>query len=172
MLVYETDRALPLRGVPAFSASWSKTYFSGHCSIHELPVVLPQFKQLIFQSLSTLAACNWPWHHSISQDKQYGQLSPCGHLGAITDTPIMRQQLNPRQKYITNVWPKEIPATYYGLSILRTLTRGPEGVRNKGSWLYSGYQAPVVQKAGNYIQRINHYPADKMYSNQYILSAG
>ena len=35
MLVYETDRALPLRGVPAFSASWSKTYFSGHCSIHE-----------------------------------------------------------------------------------------------------------------------------------------
>ena len=29
----------------------------------------------------------------------------------------------------------EINSCYYGLSLLRTLTCGPEGVRNKGSWL-------------------------------------
>ena len=32
--------------------------------------------------------------------------------------------------------------------------------------------APAVQKADNSIQCINRYPVDKMYSNQYILSAG
>ena len=31
---------------------------------------------------------------------------------------------------------------------------------------------PVVQRADNSIQWINRYPADKMYSNQYICSAG
>ena len=32
--------------------------------------------------------------------------------------------------------------------------------------------APVVERADNSIQWINRYPADKMYSNQYILSSG
>jgi len=31
---------------------------------------------------------------------------------------------------------------------------------------------PVVQRLDNFIHWINHYPADKMHSNQYILSAG
>ena len=31
---------------------------------------------------------------------------------------------------------------------------------------------PFVQTADNSIQWINRYPADKLYSNQYILSAG
>ena len=38
------------------------------------------------------------------------------------------------------------------------------------SWA-KGARAPVVQRADNSIQPINHYPKDKMYSSQYILSA-
>ena len=34
------------------------------------------------------------------------------------------------------------------------------------------HQAPVVQRADNSIQRITHYPIDKMYQFQYILSTG
>ena len=33
-------------------------------------------------------------------------------------------------------------------------------------------QTPVVQRVDNVIQWINRYAVDKMYSNQYILSAG
>ena len=60
-----------------------------------------------------------------------GQLSPCGHL-AITDTPILRTAAKSSAK-INNRRLTEINSRYYGLSLLRTLTRGPKGVRNKGS---------------------------------------
>ena len=36
----------------------------------------------------------------------------------------------------------------------------------------AGYQAPVVQRVDNSIQRISPYPTDKMYRNWYILSTG
>ena len=64
----------------------------------------------------------------------YSQLSPCGHL-AITDTPIKRTAAKSQEK--TNYRRlTEIKSRYYGLSLMRTLTRGPYGVRYKGSWLY------------------------------------
>ena len=53
----------------------------------------------------------------------YSQLLPCGHL-AITDTPIIRTvakslaKTNYRRLTETN-------SRYYGLSLVRTLTRGP-----------------------------------------------
>ena len=61
----------------------------------------------------------------------YSQLSPCPHL-AITDTPIIRTGTRPPAK-INYRRLTEINSRYYGLSLLRTLTCGPEGVRNKGS---------------------------------------
>ena len=64
---------------------------------------------------------------------KYSQLSPCGHL-AITDTPIKRtaakSQEKPNCRRLT-----EINSRYYGLSLMRTLTWGPNSVRYKGSWL-------------------------------------
>ena len=59
----------------------------------------------------------------------------------LTDTSLLRtplkygQQLNPWQK-IDYIRLTEINSRHYGLSLLRTLTRRPDGVRNKGSWLY------------------------------------
>ena len=41
------------------------------------------------------------------------------------------QQLNPRQKHYRRL--TEINSRYYELSLMRALTRGPYGVRNKGS---------------------------------------
>ena len=50
----------------------------------------------------------------------YSQLSPCGHL-AITNTPIKRtaakSQEKPNYRRLT-----EINSSYYGLSLMRTLT--------------------------------------------------
>ena len=70
-----------------------------------------------------------------SKATYYSQLSPCGHL-AITDTPIKRTAAKSQEK--TNYRRlTEIKSRYYGLSLMRTLTRGPYGVRYKGSWLYS-----------------------------------
>ena len=66
---------------------------------------------------------------------QYSQLSPCGHP-AITDTPIIRTAAKSPAK-INNRRLTEINSRYYGLSLMRTLTRGPHSVRNKGSWLYN-----------------------------------
>ena len=64
----------------------------------------------------------------------YSQLSPCGHF-PITDTLIMRTAAESPAK-INYSRLTEINSCYYGLSyLLRTLTCGPEGVRNKGSWL-------------------------------------
>ena len=66
-------------------------------------------------------------------NKGYSHLSPCGHI-AITDTPIIRtaakSPANMNCRHLT-----EINSRYYGLSLLRTLTRGPEGVRNKAGEL-------------------------------------
>ena len=64
----------------------------------------------------------------------YSQLSPCGHPD-ITDTAIIRTAAKSRAK-INYICLTEIISRYYGLSLVRTLTRGPYGVRNKGSWLY------------------------------------
>ena len=61
----------------------------------------------------------------------YNQLSPCGHL-AITDTPIIPTATKSPAK-INYRRLTEINSRYYGLSLVRTLTCGPEGVRNKGS---------------------------------------
>ena len=56
----------------------------------------------------------------------YSQLSPCGHL-AITDTSIIRTIAKSPAK-IDYRHLTEINSCYYGLSLLRTLTHGPEGV--------------------------------------------
>ena len=61
----------------------------------------------------------------------YSQLSPCGHL-AITDTPIIRTVAkSPANINYTRL--TERIFHYDRLSLLTTLTRGPEGVRNKGN---------------------------------------
>ena len=70
-------------------------------------------------------------------ENDYSQLSPCGHL-AITDTPIIRTLAKYRAK-INNSSLTEINSRYYGLSLVRTLTRGPYSVRYNESWLYLQY---------------------------------
>ena len=67
----------------------------------------------------------------------YSQLSPCGHP-AITDTPIIRTAAKSPAKINYRRLTK-INSRYYGLSLMRTLTRGPHSVRNKGSWLYQTF---------------------------------
>ena len=64
----------------------------------------------------------------------YSQLSPCGHP-ATTDTPIIRTAAKSPAKTNYRRF-TEINSRYYGHSLMRTLTRGPHSVRNKGSWLY------------------------------------
>ena len=61
----------------------------------------------------------------------YSQLSPCGHL-AITDTPIIQTAAKSPAK-IEYIRLTETNSRYYGLLLLRTLTRGPEGIRNEGT---------------------------------------
>ena len=61
----------------------------------------------------------------------YSQPSPCGHL-AITDSPIIRAAAKSPAK-INYRRLTEINSRYYGLSLLSTLTHGPEGVCSKGS---------------------------------------
>ena len=69
-----------------------------------------------------------------TKKRKYSQLSPCGHL-AITDTPIKRTAAKSQEK--TNYRRLiEINSRYHGLSLMRTLTRGPYGVRYKESGLY------------------------------------
>ena len=63
----------------------------------------------------------------------YSQLSPCGHP-AITNTPIIRTAAKSPAKTSCRRL-TEINSRYYGLSLMRTLTRGPNSVRYKGSWL-------------------------------------
>ena len=67
-------------------------------------------------------------------NNNYSQLSPCG-LPAIRDTTITETAAKSPAK-IEYRRLTEINSRYYGLSLLRTLTRSPEGVRNKGSCLY------------------------------------
>ena len=75
------------------------------------------------------------WKSRCSFLCNYGQILPCGHL-AIMETPIIRTAAKSPAKlnyrHLT-----EIKSRYYGLSLLRTLIRGPVDVRNKGSWPYS-----------------------------------
>ena len=69
--------------------------------------------------------------HFFLQSDVYSQPSPCGHL-AIMDTPITRAAAKYPAKvnyrYLT-----EVNSRYHRLSLLRILTRSPDGVRNKGS---------------------------------------
>ena len=62
------------------------------------------------------------------------QLSPCGHP-AIMDTPILRTVTKSRTK-INYRCLSEINSHYYGLSLMRTLTRSPYGICFWGSSLY------------------------------------
>ena len=60
----------------------------------------------------------------------YSQLSACWHL-AITHTPIIPTSTKSRAK-INYRRLTEINSSYYGLSLMRTLTWGPHSVRYKG----------------------------------------
>ena len=60
----------------------------------------------------------------------YSQLSPFGYL-AMTDTPIIQIAAKFKAKIIYRRL-TEINSRYYGLSVMRTLTRGPNSVRHKG----------------------------------------
>ena len=54
----------------------------------------------------------------------YSQLSPCGH-------PAMMDIQYGQQLNLGNInWSR-----YYGVSLMKTLTQGPNSVRYKGSWL-------------------------------------
>ena len=66
----------------------------------------------------------------------YSQLSPWGHP-AITDTPVMRTTAKSQAKIII-IYKRltEKNSRWYGLSLMRTLTRGPYSVHYKGRWLY------------------------------------
>ena len=61
----------------------------------------------------------------------YSQLLPCGHPD-ITDTPLIRTAAKSQAKIIYRCL-TEINSSYYGLSLMRTLTQGPHSVRYKGS---------------------------------------
>ena len=63
--------------------------------------------------------------------KKNSQLSPYGHL-TITNTPIIRTEAKSLAK-IDNGCFTEINSRYYGLLLMRTLTRGPYSVCYKGS---------------------------------------
>ena len=73
----------------------------------------------------------------------YNQLRPWGHL-VITDTPIIRTSAISQAKIIYRRL-TEINSRYYGLSLMRTLTRGPNSVRNKVSWLSLPYRTLFKQ---------------------------
>ena len=66
----------------------------------------------------------------------YSQLSPWGHP-AITDTPVIRTTAKSQAKIII-IYKRltEKNSRCYGLSLMRTLTRGPYSVHYKGRWLY------------------------------------
>ena len=61
----------------------------------------------------------------------YSQLSPFGYL-SMTDIPIIQTAAKSKAKIIYRRL-TEINSRYYGLSVMRTLTRGPNSVRHKGS---------------------------------------
>ena len=62
----------------------------------------------------------------------YSQLSPRGNP-AIMDTPIIRTQAAKSQAKTNYRRLTEINPRYYGLSLMRTPTRGPYSVRYKWS---------------------------------------
>ena len=62
----------------------------------------------------------------------YSQLSPFGYL-SMTDTPIIQTAATESQAKIIYRRLTEIDSRCYRLSLMRTLTRGPNSVRYKGS---------------------------------------
>ena len=71
---------------------------------------------------------NWIYYYRLTL---YSQLSPCGHP-VMTDTRILRTAAKSPAK-INNRCLTEINSRYYGLWLMRTLTRGPYSVPSKGS---------------------------------------
>ena len=66
---------------------------------------------------------------------QYSQLSTCGQP-ALTDTPIKQTVAkSPAKTKYRRL--SETNSRYYGLSLKKTLTRGPYSVCHEGSWLES-----------------------------------
>ena len=59
------------------------------------------------------------------------KLSPCGHLAIDKENIIGKSET-----LFTHLFLTEINSRHYGLSLLRTRNRVPDGVRNNGSWLY------------------------------------
>ena len=59
------------------------------------------------------------------------KLSPCGHLAVDKENIIGKSET-----LFTHLFLTEINSRQYGLSLLRTRNRVPDGVRNNGSWLY------------------------------------
>ena len=70
-----------------------------------------------------------------------------GHL-AMTDTPIIPTAAKSKAKIIYRRL-TEINSRYYGLSLMRTLTRGPNSVRYKGSWLYLEWNHSLIELCPN-----------------------
>ena len=68
------------------------------------------------------------------------KLSPCGHFAIDKENIIGKSET-----WFTHLFLTEIKSWHYGLSLLRTRNRGPEGVRNNGSWLYerSVFYGPI-----------------------------
>ena len=64
------------------------------------------------------------------REEKYSQLPPCGYL-PITHSPIIRTAAKSPAKINYRRLTK-INSRYFGLSLLRTLTRGPESVCSKG----------------------------------------
>ena len=96
-----------------------RTETSYRCRFHFAREITYTYRSAIDFVLSILCA-----GHKIFRTWLYSQLSTCGHL-AITDTPIIRTAAKSPAK-INYRRLNEINFRYYGLSLLRTLTRGPE----------------------------------------------
>ena len=93
---------------------------------------LCQQRLLRFRNFATMVT----WRHtSPPYYLHVSQLLPCEHP-TIMDTPIKRTASKSQAK-INNYWHlTKINSYYYGLSPIRTLTRVPDSVCYKGSWLY------------------------------------
>ena len=71
----------------------------------------------------------------------------------MTHTPIIQTAAKSKAKIIYRQL-TEINSCYYGLSVMRTLTRGPNSVRHKGSWLYSEKITPLLNSVVTNKQRL------------------
>ena len=63
----------------------------------------------------------------LKSNVNYSQLSPCDHP-AITDTPIIWTAAKSQEKVYYRHLLTDINFRYYGLTLMTTLTRGPDSV--------------------------------------------